>query len=48
MRSRVLFAVSAFVAALNMWASGPAQAGGYCHCVDHDCRRQWCVKDLLP
>lgn len=48
MRSRLLMTIAALATVTSIWTSGPAQASDLCRCVDHDCRQEWCVKDLLP
>ena len=48
MRSGWTMVVAALGVVANLWSVGPAQITDYCRCVDHDCRQQWCIKDLLP
>ena len=49
MRSSLLMVIAAVAVVANLSTVGPAaEITDYCRCVDHDCRQQWCVKDLLP
>lgn len=49
MRFSLVMVIAVLAVVMNLSAVGPvAEITDYCQCVDHDCRRQWCVKDLLP